>query len=220
MPQFHILSTGVSLITNLQRNKAVVGGIDLSAIKISDEARWRGLLNDHGFLEAFYGLFKQVPHESLHQACAELNTFFRAVKGHDPSRVEVYLFGTKTAVNELVRRVLERILLERGYMLCAPYEVSGYFGEKAQGDETAEDAFKKGIKELIDRLVTLANRKKEAGYRVYFNPTGGLKAHVMATALAAYLTSSDVYYMNEEFGDIVFLPFAELDVQQSASGEP
>ncbi|MEZ0329220.1 MAG: putative CRISPR-associated protein [Dissulfuribacterales bacterium] len=210
---FHILSTGVSLITNLQRRKAVIAGVDVSTIKLSNDAKWRELLSDQAFLEAFYGLFAQAPEESLHQACAELNTFFRAVKGQNPSHVEVYLFGTKTAVNELVRRAIERILGERGYLLCAPYEISGYFGERSLGEEVAENAFTKGIKELIDRLVTLANRKKQGGYRVYFNPTGGLKAHVMATALAAYLTSSEVYYMNEEFGDIVFLPFADLRIQ-------
>lgn len=215
---FHILSTGVSLITNLQRKKSVVAGVDLGSIKISDDAHWRELSDDHKFLEAFYGLFTQAPDESLYQACAELNTFFRAVKGQNPSHVEVYLFGTKTAVNELVRRVIERILVERGYLLCAPYEISGYFGERHQGEEAAEHAFTKGIKELIDRLVTLANGKKQAGYQVYFNPTGGLKAHVMATALAAYLTLSEVYYMNEEFGDIVFLPFAELKIHPCDSG--
>lgn len=210
MKSFHIISTGVSLISNLQRKKAVIAGVDISAIKISDEQRWRELLDNPVFLKEFQALFADNPLENLHDACAELNTFLRAVKGQNPSDIQAYLFGTKTSVNELVRRTIERILVERSYLLCAPYEISGYFGERAQGEKNAEAAFQDGIRELLDRLVELAKRKRQEGRVVYFNPTGGLKAHVMTTALAAYLTSSEVYYMNEEFGDIVFLPFAEF----------
>ncbi|MEZ0329686.1 MAG: putative CRISPR-associated protein [Dissulfuribacterales bacterium] len=210
MKSFHILSTGVSLITNLQHRKAVIAGVDISTIKISDELRWRELLNNQRFLYEIQAMFVSDNPENLHQACAELNTFFRAVKGQPSKDIEIYLFGTQTAVNELVRSVIERVLSERGYLLCNPYEISGYFREKVHNEALAAKAFKQGILELIDRLVRLANRKKQEGYGVYFNSTGGLKAHVMTTAIAAYLTSSEVYYMNEEFEDIVFLPFAEL----------
>lgn len=211
MKSLHIMSTGVSLISNLQRKEAVIAGVELSSIKISDEKRWRELLDNASFVQELQALFIGNPSENLHESCAELNTFLRAVKGQHPSQIELYLFGTKTAVNELIRRTIERILTERGYLLCAPYEISGYFGERLeQGEEQAEVAFQQGIRELIARLVNLANRKKQEGYVVYFNPTGGLKAHVMATALAAYLTNSPVYYMHEEFGDVVFISFADI----------
>ncbi len=44
------------------------------------------------------------------------------------------------------------------------------------------------------------------GYIVYFNPTGGFKAHVIATALAGFLVGAQVYYMHEEFKDLVYIP--------------
>ncbi len=75
MKSFHIISTGVSLISNLQRKKAVIAGVDISAIKISDEQRWRELLDNPVFLKEFQALFANNPPENLHDACAELNTF-------------------------------------------------------------------------------------------------------------------------------------------------
>jgi CRISPR/Cas system-associated protein Csm6 len=55
-------------------------------------------------------------------------------------------------------------------------------------------------------LIYLAKKKQKEGYKVFFNPTGGLKAHVISTALAGIITECEIYYMNEEFHEVVFLP--------------
>lgn len=196
MKEFHIISSGLSLITNAQRN-----GI-FKDKKVADEDFWNEVLNNPQEINRLYNFLSENPKERS----AELNTFLRVVEGKDPKNIEVYLFGTKTKSNEICRRVIEIYLKKRGFVIYTPYEVSGYFWE-AQFDESfAKNEFQKGISELLDRLLHLAQRKLRDGYKVYFNPTGGLKAHVIATALAGFLVNAEMYYMNEEFNEVVFLP--------------
>ncbi len=198
MKEFHIISSGVSLITNAQK-----AGLIPKDIRIDNEEYWKSLLSNPDQIKELVNFLKKNPRE----VSAELNTFLRAVEGKNPSQIEIYLFGTKTASNELCRRVIESYLKEVGYKIYTPYEVSGYFHEAYKYDEKyATDEFQRGICELLDRLLYLAKNKKKEGYEVYFNPTGGLKAHVIATAIAGFLIGAPVYYMHEEFRDIIFLP--------------
>jgi putative CRISPR-associated protein (TIGR02619 family) len=197
MKEFHIISSGVSVITNAQRQ-----GYFPKEVKISDEDYWRKFLDNPSEINKIKEFVSSDPFKNS----AELNTFLRVVEGKDPKTIEVYLFGTKTSVSELCRRVLENYLKEKGYAIYTPYEVSGYFWEAQYDESYAADEFKKGVAELLDRLITLAKKKINEGYKVYFNPTGGLKAHVIATALAGFLVDTEVYYMNEEFNKVVFLP--------------
>lgn len=196
MKEFHIISTGVSLLTNAQKDGF------FPQIKVSDENHWQRVLEQPEQIEKLTKFLKNNPMK----ACAEMNTFLRVVEGKDPAKIEVHLFGTKTASSELCRRCIERFLKDSGYIVYTPYEVSGYFLEANFDIAFAHDEFKKGISELLDRLIYIANRKIQEGYTVYFNPTGGLKAHVIATALAGFLTGRQLYYMNEEFQNVVFLP--------------
>lgn len=196
--EFHIISSGVSIITNAQKN-----GLIPKDKKIADEDFWKQLLDNPKEINQLKEFVKSDPRSYS----AELNTFLRVTEGKDPRYIEIYLFGTKTSSNELCRRVLESYLKDNGFKLYTPIEVSGYFWEsKYYDDKHALDEFKKGISELLDRLIYLARKKMEEGYKVYFNPTGGLKAHVIATALAAFLVNAEVYYMNEEFNQLVILP--------------
>lgn len=196
--EFHIISSGVSFLLNAQRKQKLPADK-----KISDESYWAELLENQSQLENLFSFLKDNPKENS----AELNTFLRVVENKDPKDIEVYLFGTKTASSELCRRILEKFLKEKGYVIYTPYEVSGYFLESTKFDDRyAKNEFQKGITELLDRLIYLAKKKKEAGYKVYFNPTGGFKAHVIATALAGFLLDCELYYMNEEFNEIIFLP--------------
>lgn len=198
MREFHIMSSGVSLLINAQR-----AGIIPQDKKIADEDYWKELLENPAQISKLKEFIKEDPSKNS----AELNTFRRVVREKDPKNIEVYLFGTNTSSNELCRRAIESYLRELGFVIYTPIEVSGYFFEASKYDEKyAVDEFKRGISELLDRLIYLARKKKEAGYKVYFNPTGGLKAHVIATALAAFLVDADVYYMNEEFNEVVFMP--------------
>ncbi|MEO0224186.1 MAG: putative CRISPR-associated protein [candidate division WOR-3 bacterium] len=197
MKEFHIISTGVSLITNAQRKNIIP-----SDIRIADENKWKELLENPQTIEKLKGFIKENPKLS----CAELNTFLRVIENKNYNDIEVYLFGTSTNSNELSRRAIESYLKEIGVKLYNPYEVSGYFFEAQFDEKYARDEFKKGIVELLDRLISIASKKMNEGYNVYFNPTGGLKAHVITCALAGFLLNCDIYYMNEEFNEVVFLP--------------
>lgn len=197
MKEFHIISSGVSILTNAKR-----AGKLPEDKRIADEDYWEMLIRDPSEINKIKEFVKLDPYKNS----AELNTFLRVVKDKNPEEIEVYLFGTKTSSNELCRRVIEAYLKELGFKLYTPVEVSGYFWEAKFDEKYAIDEFKKGISELLDRLIYLAKRKKEEGYKVYFNPTGGLKAHVITTALGAFLADAEVYYMNEEFNTVVFMP--------------
>ncbi|MCX7988443.1 MAG: putative CRISPR-associated protein [Thermodesulfovibrio sp.] len=197
MREIHIISTGNSIISNAQKN-----GIIDPARKISDETFWLEIINNKKIINDLLDNLRNSPFKWS----AELNTFLRVVQEKNPENIEVYLFGTKTSSNELCRRLIEVFLKERGYKIYVPYEVSGYFLEACFDEKIALDEFKKGISELIDRLIYIARIKKREGYKVYFNPTGGLKAHVITTAFVAFVTECDIYYMNEEFNQVVFFP--------------
>lgn len=197
MKEIHIISTGNSLISNAQRN----GIIDASK-KVSDEDYWCELMNDKQMMNRLQNFLREAPLKNS----AELNTFLRVVENKNPEDLEIYLFGTKTSSNELCRRAIENYLKEMGYKIYTPYEISGYFMEALTNDKSAMEKFKTGISELIERLIHIARIKKEEGYRVYFNPTGGLKAHVIATAFVAFITDCEIYYMNEEFNQVFFFP--------------
>lgn len=195
--EFHIVSTGVSLITNAQRV-----GIINKEIKISDEEYWNNFYKtpEYSKLEEF---IRSQPKNS----CAELSTILDVSEGKNKSDIQIYLFGTKTSSNELCRKLISDYLNNLGFSLLTSTEVSGYFREAYyDGISKAENEFVKDTSILLDKLVRIANRKSGEGYEVYFNPTGGLKAHVIVCAVAGFLTGSKVYYKNEEFKDIVFLP--------------
>ncbi|MEN3045278.1 MAG: hypothetical protein ABDH37_08735, partial [Candidatus Hydrothermales bacterium] len=88
MKEFHIISSGVSLIQNAQKAKVISPDV-----KISEEEYWAKLLNTPFEIERLKNFLKSDPYKNS----AELNTFLRVVKGKEPSQIEVYLFGTKTS---------------------------------------------------------------------------------------------------------------------------
>ncbi|MGC9046108.1 putative CRISPR-associated protein [Thermodesulfovibrio sp. 3462-1] len=197
MKEFHIISTGNSLLTNAQK-----AGV-FPERKTSEEDYWRSLLENPQEINRLVEFLKSAPYKHS----AEMNTFLRITQGKPKELIEVYLFGTKTASNELCRVAIEKFLKDSGYSIYTPYEISGYFWEAKYYDPSyALDRFKLGISELVDRLIYIAKKKQKENYKVFFNPTGGLKAHVIATALVGIITDCEIYYMNEEFHEVVFLP--------------
>ena len=196
--ELHIISTGVSLLENAKRE-----GLYPQNVSPADEDFWDKILSDSTEIQKLKDFVAKNPRKYS----AELNTFLRVVEGKEPKNIWIYLFGTATKSNELARRVISLYLRERGFNLYDPHDVPGYFWEERNFDsEYAKDEFQRGISVLLDRLIYIARKKKEEGYEVFFNPTGGFKAHVIATALAGFLTDSPVYYMHEEFKDVIFFP--------------
>jgi len=201
MKEFHIITVGTSIITNAQKKK--VAGLTGNE-RVSDEEFWEKKMENENFINALTKFLKSSPMENS----AEMNTFLRVVKDKKPEDISVYLISTKTKIGEICKIVLQNFLKENNYNLFTGIEISGYFWESSYfKEEFAQNEFKRDISEMLDRLIYIALRKKKEGFKVFFNPTGGLKAHVISCAIAGFLTNSEVYYMNEEFKDVVFLPF-------------
>ena len=200
MKQFHIISVGNSLLTNFKRTKK-----DIENLSYDKDKEWRELFDDPIFRDEIYNFVKEKPKKHS----AELNSFLRFVEKYhvENKDVLIYLFGTNTGSNEICKNTIKRYLNEQGYRLANPKEFAGYFWENSNYDNRyAEKEFIEGIGELVDRVIYLAKKKQEEGFDVYVNPTGGFKAHVVASALAGTLTGSKVYYIHETFTDIILFP--------------
>ncbi len=198
MKEFHIINIGNSLLSNFKKINDRI-----KDIPFSDEERWSAYLDDMSFLNEIYSFLLKDPL----RGSAEVNSFKKIVKDKDPEDISVYLLGTKTASNEICRVTIERYFKENGYSLYTPAQVSGYFWEEKNYDTNyAKEQFSKDINTILDRLLYLVKKKKEEGYEVYMNPTGGFKPHVVVSALAGFLTDCNVYYIHEEFQDIILMP--------------
>ena len=198
MREFHIINVGVSIITNYQRS--LPDGDEIKKKQLSENEFWTTKLNQPEFLNKIYNFVKEKPKERS----AELNSFLRKIEGSS-NQTEVYFVGTKTPINEICVRTLERFVKESGLTLYTPKEVPGYFMETTYGENRVK-SFVNGISDMLDHLVKIAETKKNEGYKVYFNPTGGFKAHVVAMALAGFMSGCEVYYIHEEFNDLITFP--------------
>lgn len=199
MKEFHIINVGTSIVTNFIRNCKTIEGI--SSVKLSDNQFWENFLNNKAYIQKIYEFVKSNPKAYS----AELNSFLRMVEKSQSKEISVYFTGTKTPVNEVCVRTLERIIKDYGYHLYTTKEFPGYFFT-TYSEEDKIKSFIEGISDMLDHLIKLATKRKQEGYKVYFNPTGGFKAHVIANALAGFMTFCEVYYIHEEFQDIIVFP--------------
>lgn len=193
--EFHIINVGASIITNYQKIKE-----DFKNIKLSDNFFWQNILDNPILMNDIYEFIKKEPKKNS----AELNTFLRKIENTE-NFIEVYFVGTKTPVNEICVRILERYIKDLGFSVYISKEFHGYFLEISKGEDRAKE-FVKDALNMLDHLIRLAQMKKKEGYKVLFNPTGGFKAHVIICALAGFITQSVVYYLNEEFQEVITFP--------------
>lgn len=198
MKEFHIINVGASIITNFQKSDSARD--EIKRARLSDNNFWEIFLDDSKQMFELYDFVKIDPKKNS----AELNAFLRMTE-NSSSKIEVYFTGTKTPVNEICVRILERFMKENEITVYTSKEFPGYFLETYLGEDRI-NSFVRGISDMLDHLIRLANKKKEEGYKVYLNPTGGFKAHVIASAMAGFMTFCEVYYLNEEFNDLIVYP--------------
>lgn len=195
--EIHIITVGNSLIVNYQKNtkKKFIKNLPMG------DKRWSQLLQDPSFLSEIFAFLRNSSMENS----AELNSFLRYTREHkiNPQECEIYLAGTKTASNEIVLRTLEKYFKTYGYQIYEPPQFPGYLNAPV---EIAVPEFVKGLSSMLDRFIYIATKKKNEGYEVLFNPTGGFKAHVIICALAGFLIGCKVYYIHEEFKDVIVFP--------------
>lgn len=166
MKKFYIVNVGVSIVSNFIKTGKV------EQRPVSDNKFWSRKLGDRKFLSEIYEFLKSDPKKNS----AEMNSFLRIVEG-EPKENEVYLVGTKTPVNEICVRTVEKLLKEIGYVIYTPKEVSGYFWEAdTYSGDCAKEEFVKDISLLIDRLIYLARKKKKTmAIKLYLTQQEGLK---------------------------------------------
>jgi len=198
MKEFHIINVGASIITNYQKQEKIP--LEIKNAKLSDNEFWKKILDNSKITKDIYQFIKSDPLKNS----AELNAFLKKIE-NSKSYIELYFIGTKTPVNEICVRTLERYMKELGFSIYTSKEFPGYFLKMFEGEDRKKE-FVKGISDMLDHLIRLAQKKKEEGYKVFFNSTGGFKAHVIVCALAGFITHSEVYYLNEEFQDIINFP--------------
>lgn len=198
---FHVINVGNSIITNYQK-MSEDGRVD--GLSHRDEKAWQLLLSDKGFMKSIAEFLRKNPKESS----AELNAFERYLekKNINPSLCEVYLVGTDTASNSVARKALEDYFRSRKVVFLSPKEVEGGFSGKEFDTDGAQIGLAGGVVDMIDSLVSVMEKKKNEGYEVAVNPTGGMKPHVITCALVGFMTACEVYYIHEEFENLMVLP--------------
>lgn len=201
MKEFHIINVGNSILENFRSSENAKW--DITKTPSSEESFWRNLLDNPNFLKEIFNFVKASPRERS----AELNSFLRITERKNAKEISVYPFGTQTASNEICKVTLMRFLKENGFNIYTPTEISGYFWEESKYDKDyARSEFEKGISLMYDRIIYLIKKKQEEGFKVFVNPTGGFKTHVIACAMGGFLLGAQVYYIHEEFKELVMLP--------------
>lgn len=196
----HVVTVGASLLGHAQR--AQIAGLS-SSVKVSDEEEWKRFRDDPERMDQLRAFLAQAPqHHS-----AELNSFLRAVSKRQrrPDQVDVYPVGTQTAAGGVAAECVGKWLSNQGYGVMQGVLPGAYFADGPSHAEQAE-RLGEGLVKMLEHLIDLAMRNAQNYERIFFNPTGGMKAHVITCALAGFLTGCQVYYMHDEFQDVVFLP--------------
>ncbi len=180
--QLHVISVGTSILTNYFRMN------NLGYPNFGDEEFWRQKENDSDFLANLFHTIVEKPREMS----AELNSFLGKTGNVPPENVFIYLVGTNTPAGRITLRILEEYLVWRKYRVLGSYK-------SVHGN--LEDMSK-----LMDTLLKIVMENRDDYDEILFNPTGGVKAHVMLLSIASALTACPIYYIHEESKDIVEYP--------------
>jgi putative CRISPR-associated protein (TIGR02619 family) len=188
--QYHIISCGISLLTN--HKKLLKENFSISLEKDSDKE------DDKIFESKKQDIVKLLSEElKKDKNCAEISTIDSFISKFkiNPETITCYLYGTNTIKSKIAREAIEKYL-----------ESIGIKVEKGTEVYAEEEDLRQGINKLIQYLIRISKNKIKEGYEVYVNPTRGMKAHVIATSFVASFLDVQMYYMHETFKKIVILP--------------
>lgn len=157
MKEFHIINVGTTIVTNFQKSN--FSSQEAKGAKLSDNKFWKNFFGDSRQMNELYLKLE------LKKISAELNAFLSMIENSKGKQIEAYFIGTKTPVNEICVRTLERFMKDNGFVVYTSKELPGYFLETYIGEDRVE-SFTQGISEMLDHLIRLASKKKEEGYEV------------------------------------------------------
>ena len=181
MKHSHIISVGMSILTNYCRKNS----IDQKQLDISR------LLHDKTFVNELVAFVNKDPK----RASAELNALYSYLEKFGVQIDEAYLILTDTDECELCGRILEQILRQKG----VDVHVKRVRGYNIRGGDFYEG--------LVEFLKTIAEKVKSwKGRKIYSNATGGFKPEASLLVTIGSTLGIPTYYRHEIIGDVVEIP--------------
>jgi len=186
--QLHIITVGVSLLSNFEREKGFTReqclrrGTELFSYLKADPAR----------------------------ASAELSALTGLVGSSGNIRdLECALVHTQTEEGQLATRILQKWLVAEGVAVTRIQLSNLDLPAVKSGDrEACQRAAETGLRELRDKLVRHIQKAREKNplVEVFINATGGFKAQIAVAYSVGRLMDARTYYLHESFRSPVFLP--------------
>lgn len=184
MKRIYIVSVGVSVLTNFKKGPP-----------LSDEEGWERCGANSQFRNELLAFLLEKPGERAAE--------FSALRDYLNCPGEVYLIPTRSAPGNLACWAIGQVFREFGFTLIEGAELSARVNKV-----TDAKAFQDELLCLADRLLELVHRRREDGYTVIFNPTGGFKAEGFVLAMVAAMTGCEAVYVHETFRwPITYPPF-------------
>ncbi len=132
--------------------------------------------------------------EGWRDSCAELNSLrFLSLQKDDI----LYLLTSATPDGKLCAAAIRNGLMAEGYHLVFIESVEGL-------DKKARNFKKRGLVNLINKFVALVQQGEPGRFRLV--STGGFKAQIAYSTLLGILFGIPVYYIHEDFSELVELP--------------
>lgn len=193
--EFHILTVGNSLLSHFQQQYPEFRR------PMHDHQFWEEVLDNRAYLEKLQAFLFENPA----RYSAEVNSVEAYLRRYhlQPHDVVLYIVGTLTPSNEFVRSAIIHYFKSQGFVHYTPDSTPAFRPTESLDEH---EVFRRGLIRLLDHLVTVGRNAGEWARRLCFNPTGGYKAHVIVMGIAAFLTGGTLYYMHEEFREIIEFP--------------
>ena len=191
MKQIHIMTVGISLLTNFER---------ATGLPRKDS------LKKHPQLLAF---LEQAPE----RASAEMNAFLTrtgVLKSRTRAEYGVRLVYTNTAECKLVSGLLKKYLGKQGIQdvgLIA-LDALNLPASGAPDQAYAQKLAEKGLADLRQHVLEQVNKlqRQDPGLDIQFNVTGGYKAEVAVLYELGRFLRLPVYYLHETYKTCIVLP--------------
>jgi len=188
--EFHIFSVGNSLCSHYENS--------LVEKEKKDEEFWKHVYEDRNELKKILDFLRSDPETYS----AEVQAFSCYKKANESklsgtSSYELYFVITDTYSNRVVGKVLEIFFKEKGYKVDVPFKKDVFREDIPPGDV---------LFDLVQRLLEKINKKRNEGYRVLINATGGLKPYIWACSVISALTGVEMYYVFEKNKKVIVYP--------------
>lgn len=189
MEQLHVITVGISLLTNFERAQ--------------------GLDRAHSLKKASY--LDKFLANNPRAASAELNALL-GLLGNERElgrNIGVSLVYTETRESKLCAAVLKRYLTKQGVRVTG-LKLRGIERPAVAGEDLAErrKLAERGLEEFRNKVAEHVSklRRQNPLLKIFFNATGGFKAEVAILYALGKTLGIPVYYLHETYKCVIDLP--------------